>query len=358
MLKERQITRFDNLDGLRAIGCLGIIAMHIKANADYQTSSYIYNNMVSTWTVFVYLFLIISGFGMFCGYYEKIKNREIDINQFYLKRYKKLLPFFAFLLVIDVVMERSLDHLIEAFTELTMIFGLLPNNNPNAIGVSWTLGVIFLFYMLMPFFVFLCYNRIRALLSLAVSVVLVYFCDIYYFTDKFVVDSFIPRHSFLYCAPYFLAGACIYLYRNEIIGFVKRFRWLVLALNIALTVLYYMTPIGITGVFMTLKHMVLFVCWVGYFISFDSKALQLKPLRFIGGISMEMYLAQMVVFRALEKVGLLYIFGKGMISFLFIFVLMVAGLIAFICTYNFCFNKIKSFFSKKTAARRTANEKQ
>lgn len=166
MLKEKQITRFDNLDGLRAIGCLGIIAMHIKANADYQTSSYIYNNMVSTWTVFVYLFLIISGFGMFCGYYEKIKNREIDINQFYLKRYKKLLPFFAFLLVIDVVMERSLDHLIEAFTELTMIFGLLPNNNPNAIGVSWTLGVIFLFYMLMPFFVFLCYNRIRALLSL------------------------------------------------------------------------------------------------------------------------------------------------------------------------------------------------
>ena len=28
--------RYDNLDGLRAISCLAIIAMHIKANTSYQ----------------------------------------------------------------------------------------------------------------------------------------------------------------------------------------------------------------------------------------------------------------------------------------------------------------------------------
>ncbi len=99
---------------------------------------------------------MISGFGIFCGYYEKFKNGSIDLNSFYTKRYKKILPFFITLILIDVIMERSLDHVIQGLTEATLVFGLLPNNQPDVIGVCWTLGVIFLFYMLFPFVVYLC----------------------------------------------------------------------------------------------------------------------------------------------------------------------------------------------------------
>ena len=147
--------RYDNLDGFRAISCLCIIAMHIRANASYNLPS-IMDTIVASWTHFVSLFLMISGFGMFCGYYERFRNGNIDLNSFYKKRYMRLLPFFITLILIDIVMERSLSHVIEGITEATLVFGLLPNNDPNVIGVGWTLGVIFLFYMLFPFVVYLC----------------------------------------------------------------------------------------------------------------------------------------------------------------------------------------------------------
>ena len=82
---------------------------------------------------------------MFCGYYEKFKSGEINLNTFYTKRYKKILPFFITLIVIDVIMDRSLGHVIQSLTEATLVFGLLPNNQPDVIGVCWTLGVSWLF---------------------------------------------------------------------------------------------------------------------------------------------------------------------------------------------------------------------
>ena len=112
--------RFDNLDGLRAISCLCIIAMHIKANTEYSLHPFL-TSIVSSWTHFVPLFLIISGFGMFCGYYNRFKNGEVNLNLFYTKRYKKLLPFFVTLIVIDLLINRSFSHVIEGITALLLL---------------------------------------------------------------------------------------------------------------------------------------------------------------------------------------------------------------------------------------------
>lgn len=201
--------RYDNLDGLRALSCIAIIAMHIKANADYQIDSVVYRCIIGKWGHLVALFLMISGFGMFCGYYEKFKSGEINLNSFYTKRYKKILPFFITLIVI--VIDRSLEHVIQGFTEATLVFGLLPNNQPDVIGVCWTLGVIFLFYMLFPYVVYLCWNKRRAIKAFVVSIIISLFCSAYFFADKFVVEGFVPHHSFLYCAPWILGGGwCIF----------------------------------------------------------------------------------------------------------------------------------------------------
>ena len=165
--------------------------------------------MIPSLTHLVPLFLILSGFGMFCGYYKKVKSGEVDWNQFFIKRYNKILPFFAFLILIDLVMERTAAHVIEGLTEATLVFGLLPNNNPSVIGVSWTLGVIFLFYMPFPFFVWLCWAKKRAWISLVASLILTLFCNLYFFRDSFVVSYFVPRHSFIYCAPFFVGEYCL-----------------------------------------------------------------------------------------------------------------------------------------------------
>lgn len=80
----------------------------------------------------------------------------------------------------------------------------------------------------------------------------------------------------------------------------------------------------------TVKSLVLFVLWLSYAISVKSQFMDNRIMRYFGGISMEMYLAQMVVFRVIEKIGLLYKFGYGWLSFGIVMVLenglLVAGI--------------------------------
>lgn len=336
--------RFPNLDGLRAISCVAIIGMHIRANSNYVLPSWT-NTVIASWTLFVYLFLMISGFGMFCGYYNRFKNGTIDLNSFYTKRYKKIFPFFALLIVIDLVVERSLSHVIEGVTELTLVFGLLPNNQLDVIGVSWTLGVIFLFYMLFPFFVFLCWNKKRALISTIVSMVLNLLCSNYFFTEKFVGDSFIARHNFLYCAPYFLCGGLLYLYRKEIKEFVTKHKWICLFGCLSTIVILYsglacnIFSMNDPGIWM----IIIFFPWLAYAIGTRSKILSNRVMNYLSGISLELYLAQMLIFRIVEKANCQYLLGNGFLSFILTWIFVIAGLIAFIQVYRWSIGKIKKW---------------
>ena len=332
--------RYDNLDGLRTISCLCIIAMHIKANSNYNLHP-VFGTIVSSWTHFVPLFLMISGFGMFCGYYDKFKNRDIDLNSFYKKRYAKILPFFAFLMLIDVAVERSVSHIIEALTQASLVFGLLPNNQLEVIGVGWTLGVLFLFYMLFPFIVYLCWTRKRAWMTFGISIVLSLFCSFYYFTDKFVVEDFAARHNFLYCAPWIIGGGIVYLNRTEIKEFIGKHRWLWLSGCVVLSVAWYYTPVDNDGGIM-LKNLILFLPWLMYAISVESRFLNNKIMKYLSGISLELYLAQMVIFRAVEKAELLYKFGNGWFGFVVVWILIVMCLIVFIEIWKRCY-----FFIRK-----------
>ena len=347
--------RYNNLDGLRALSCLGIIAMHIKRNTAYKITGFLYETVVESWTNFVYLFLMISGFGMFCGYYEKIKNCKIDLDTFYLKRYKKILPFFSLLILIDVIVYHSFDHVIEGITELTLVYGLLPNNQPDVIGVCWTLGVIFLFYMLFPFFCFLCSTKRRAWFSFIISLVLNLFCSIYFFSEKFVIEDFAFRHNFLFCTPLFLIGGLIYLYRNTIKLIVRKLKYAVLLLCILLYIGFLITPSVFDSIeLIAFKNLILFIPWLCYAISIDSKILNNKIMNFFSNISLEMYLAQMLVFRAIEKAKLIYVFGDGWGSFIAVFILTVIGLIIFIEIYK----KVGRFFKLYIVERVTGDKNE
>lgn len=146
---------FANIDGLKSFAAIGIILMHIRANSQYDISGFLYNDLVPFFNEFVFLFMVISAFGICCGYYDKFIGGKVSIVDFYKKRYVKILPFFAVLVLIDLFRERSVSALIESFADITLVFGLLPNANISVIGVGWFLGTVFVFYMVFPFFVFL-----------------------------------------------------------------------------------------------------------------------------------------------------------------------------------------------------------
>lgn len=198
---------YNSIDGLRALSCLGIILMHIQANTKYHLGgSFAFERFIPSLTWLVYLFLMISGFGMCVGYLSKFQSGAVDLETFYKKRYVKILPFFGLLLLIALVMDYSISTVYEVSIEILLLHGLLPNNAVSVIGVCWTLGVIFLFYLLFPAFSVLMKSKKRAWVSLAISLWIAFVCDHYFFSEYFVAASFTPRHNFLYCLPMFIGG--------------------------------------------------------------------------------------------------------------------------------------------------------
>lgn len=92
----------------------------MATNNDYAITSSLYKTVIPSFTHFVVLFMVISAFGMCCGYYGKIMNRTISVSDFYSKRFKKIWPFFAVLVLLDVVISPSANSLYEAFADLTI----------------------------------------------------------------------------------------------------------------------------------------------------------------------------------------------------------------------------------------------
>lgn len=190
--------RYDAIDGLRTIACIGIVMMHMAANNSYSIDGFIYRRMIPSFTDFVFLFMTVSAFGMCCGYYKKVLENKINLSDFYTKRFKKILPFFACLVLLDVIISPSVSSLYEAFADITLMFGFLPNaGDISVIGVGWFLGLIFVFYLCFPFFCVLLQNKRRAWIVFIISLIYNFVCINYFDVN---------RTNILYSACFFIAG--------------------------------------------------------------------------------------------------------------------------------------------------------
>lgn len=215
------------IDGLRMIAAFGIVMMHIRANSNYDITGYVYNTIIPSFTNFVFLFMTVSAFGMCCGYYEKILKGRVNFAEFYGKRFKKILPFFGVLVLLDIIMSPSVASLYEGFVDLTLLFGFL-QKPISVIGVGWFLGLVFVFYLIFPFFCVLIENKKRAWIAFAVSLIYNFVCANYFE---------VGRSNILYSACFFLAGGLIYLYREKI---AKLNQWVALGIAGCAIVLYYL----------------------------------------------------------------------------------------------------------------------
>lgn len=199
--------RFQGIDGLKAYAIIGIAIMHVLTNGGYKIDGFVFEQLIPSFANLVFLFMMVSGFGMCCGYYQKIIDQKISVEEFYKKRYMKIWPYFALLCLLDFVISPSKESLFEVFANLTLAQGLLPNANISVIGVSWTLAVIFVFYMLFPFFCFLIKNKRRAWGVALITLIFNWLCSSYF-------DA--TRTNIIYDAVYFIGGGLIFLYRKEL----------------------------------------------------------------------------------------------------------------------------------------------
>ena len=222
--------RYEGIDGLKAYAIIGIALMHVLANGEYGIGGFVFEWLIPSFTNLVFLFMMVSGFGMCCGYYQKIVDQKISVEDFYKKRYVKIWPYFALLCALDFVISPSKESLFEVFANLTLCQGLLPNANISVIGVSWTLAVIFAFYMLFPFFCFLIGNKKRAWGVAVAALVFNWLCGNYFNAG---------RTNIVYDAIYFIAGGLIFLYRKELAEFASKYKFIAGAILLIATVVYF-----------------------------------------------------------------------------------------------------------------------
>lgn len=292
---------YEAIDGLRTYAIIGIVLMHCLKNGTYNFNGLTFNKIIPSFTNLVFLFMIISGFVMCCGYYDKVIYNRINVEQLYSKRYRKIGCFFSVLCIIDLIISPSKEALYEVFANITLCFGLLPNYNISVIGVGWFLGVVFIFYLLFPFFCYLLFNKKRAWLAFIISLIFNYLCETYFHTG---------RTNFIYCAVYFLNGGIIYLYRELIIDVTKKKKvYLVLAVISMATVYYLICESAIV-------LLILFDLILIYSLTLNERGFLINRFtKFIGKISMEIYLSHMVIYRFMESLGILKVLGESIISY-------------------------------------------
>ena len=339
---DTKVDRYEGIDGLKAYAIIGIALMHILTNGEYRMGGFVFERMIPSFTNLVFLFMMVSGFGMCCGYYQKFKDQKIGVVDFYKKRYSKIWPYFALLCVLDFVMLPSKSALYEVFANLTLCQGLLPNMNISVIGVSWTLAVIFVFYLLFPFFCFLLENKKRAWLAFICAVIYNFVCSTYFFDESHIADraavNFSARTNILYCVVYFIAGGLIFLYRKELADFASKYKAFAGAILLIATVAYF----AVGGNTLTM----LFFCVVALIYTLGCRTgggVLVNPVaKFLGGISFEIYLCHMVIYRVLEKLHIIHLFGNGLLAYIFTAVAVICGSVVFSVCAKWFLNKIET----------------
>lgn len=288
MEEQLRVQRYGKIDGLRAFAAIGIVLMHVHANLEYKLTGFAFDSLIPSFTNFVFLFMIISGFAVCCGYYEKFITGQLSLERFYKKRFAKVWPFFTLLCLVEFVVSPSLESFYEVLANLTLCFGLIPNHGIKVIGVGWFLGLVFVFYFLFPFFCYLLSEKKRAWFSFLVAYLLNYLCENYFG---------VGRTSIVYSAVFFLLGGIIYLYRVQLKKVAERFGICVLLAILVFAMVYYSFGASVP-VMLILYGLILVFALRGKVSRID--VLNNKFTKWIGDLSLEIYLSHMMIFRALE----------------------------------------------------------
>lgn len=313
---EAKKLRYDGLDGLRAIGAIGILMMHVLAGGNFGLHGYFFETFVPYWSDLVLVFMVISGFSLCCGYYEPMVNCTVSLEHFYTKRFVRIWPFFAVLCLMDFAMSPSSNAFHELLADLTLGFGLIPATL-EVIGAGWFLGVLFVFYLIFPFFCYLLSDKRRAWLGMGVFMLLSYLAASYFHRS---------RISFAVCGQYFMAGGMMYLYRDALCRFVNRFWYLVVLALVGAAVVYCLVADGL----LTMLAFGVLAVLLGLRTPKHKLTLLINPVtKKLSELSLEIYLSHMVIFSLLRKLKLTHLTPWEGLNYALTVTLTLAGAIVF-----------------------------
>lgn len=89
--------------------------------------------------------------------------------------------------------------------------------------------------------------------------------------------------------------------------------------------------------------LILFSLYLVYALGVSKRGVLQNPItRFLSGISMEIYLSHMVIYRVLEKMRIIHIFGEGVLSYVLTSLGVLIGAVVFAVVFNWGLKKISN----------------
>lgn len=151
------------------------------------------------------------------------------------------------------------------------------------------------------------------------------------------------RTNIVYDAIYFIAGGLIFLYRKELAEFASKHKVIAGAILLIATVAYF--ALGSSTLTMLFFCVATLVYTLG--CNRGGGVLVNPVVKFLGGISFEIYLCHMVIYRVLEKLHLVHLFGNSLLAYIFTAVAVICGSVVFSICAKWFLNKIETFLKRE-----------
>lgn len=334
--------RYQHIDGLRGFAAVLVVCAHSWRlnqvgfiNDDILKANYFYN--VNLGAIGVQIFFCITAF-LFVG--KILRTPDINWNNFFMARVKRLVPlyaFFVFLLVaigITLTSDVDLNFFIQTLKVSTMglmgnTYKLTGHNASDLTSILWTLPFEIKFYIAVPALLVALSTKKSTIISL--SLIMIVACLFMY------LDSF---NAWVY----FIIGGCTALV-NEKLPINNTAKFLLKVLFIpALFILIYSCTMQVQNY--GVERFIIMALFFPITILSSPKILKSKALSFMGEISYSVYLLHLlVIFIVTAVLSLLF---KGVVLNGASALLVMSLICAFVCIVcAFTFKYIEYPFLRK-----------
>lgn len=338
MVKTKKYTY---IDSLRGYAVLLVLFTHIYSHACHKDQTIYLANFWIQCRMGVMLFFMISALTLFLSLDKKGKEEKYPIKNFFVRRFFRIAPLFYIVSLYYLIFNKY--TLLTILACFTFTNDLMPNLAEGMFGVSWTIGVEMLFYLLIPILFKYIKNINGAIfffcISLIVSVILKYFF-LHSLTSYFSYSTLLGYTYYWLPAqlPVFSLGIITYFllfktdYNNAAKSLFKRNTgyFLIFAGAYFFIVLSYSSKLFITENVAFSFTLMLFILGNA---TFPESIFNNKFSQFLGKISYSFYFIHAILIELLIKLqlhGLLIITGnKGFICY-FLIILLLGSMLSYI----------------------------
>jgi peptidoglycan/LPS O-acetylase OafA/YrhL len=306
LIQDKQ-KRIPELDGLRGIAVLMVVAFHYVNNQLINSNTYlgrIFYKLTSVGWVGVDLFFVLSGFliGTILMNNRDSKNYFFT---FYIRRIVRIIPNYYLLIALFAIICSipffSSDYfltgnnVIPIWAYLVMLHNIfiahLQNFGNTSVSVTWSIGVEEQFYIVFPLMVYFLKEKwLPWLLVLAIIIAPIV---------RMQYNNWVPAYVLLPCRMDSIAFGALIAYTNHfhsLSAFVKRYRTVIVftfVLDVAICI-FLSARYGDLGIFRNTLFAIVFSTMVVFALVYKNSIygsiLRLKKLVWIGTISYSLYL--------------------------------------------------------------------